>query len=489
MKNTWKVDEARVGSSTASLEVTVRIGIFFDGTGNNRFNTQIAADCRAMSEVNGGKHISECKGRHDDPSSSYSNDFSNVALLAKLYRCQSVAANDGAGLKVYWPIYVSGIGTTSGRRDSVWSGQSFGRGTTGVIAKVARAFKKLEARLETFASENPGCVVSGLELDVFGFSRGAAAARHFVNEVLKKDKCALEVTLNRRCVPLSPHFSWRNGSVRIKVIGLFDTVAAVGGIRDMGAVADARNDRVNLYLPPGCAEQVLHLTARDEVRRNFALNSITPHWTREISLPGAHSDIGGGYHPQMLERVLITRPRWSEAGCDEPLESTLAWQQAFAEMQAMQTDHWFDRADPQASLSVACNTRPLKGCNRSGGRSVMAAVCLQRQVFGHLSRVHLRVMHALACDEGAPFLPIPVSQELMLQPELHIVAQKLIAYARGAPYSLGPHEEQILRHRYIHRSAHWSALIPSRRNLGDAWFVHAPRKGGRAMYPNNEVAG
>jgi N-acyl-D-aspartate/D-glutamate deacylase len=53
MKNTWKVDEARVEASTARLEVTVRIGLFFDGTGNNRFNTQIAADCRAMSEVQG----------------------------------------------------------------------------------------------------------------------------------------------------------------------------------------------------------------------------------------------------------------------------------------------------------------------------------------------------------------------------------------------------------------------------------------------------
>lgn len=490
MKNTWKVDEARVQASTARLEVTVRIGIFFDGTGNNRFNTQIAADCRAMSEINGGKHISECKGRHDDPSSSYSNDFSNVALLAKLYRCQPVASNDGTGLKVYWPVYVSGIGTTSGRRDSLLSGQSFGRGATGVIAKVGHAFKKLGARLENFASENPGCVINRLELDVFGFSRGAAAARHFVNEVLKKDKGILEATLNRRCVPLSPSFSWSNGGVKVKVIGLFDTVAAVGSIRDIGSVNDANNDRVNLYLPPGCAEQVLHLVARDEERRNFALNSITPPWTREIALPGSHSDIGGGYHPQMLERVLITRPRWTVVTGDEPWESTSAWQDTFAEMQAMQSDLWFDSADPHASLSVACEARsPKAGRNRFGGASVMAAVCLQRQVFGHLSRVNLRVMHALACDEGVPFLPVPISQELMLHPELHVIAQKLIAYARGAPYALDSREERLLRHRYIHRSAHWSALIGNRRNLADAWFVHAPQQGGRVLHPNSAIAG
>ena len=488
MKNTWKVDKANPGSSIAALSVTVRIGLFFDGTGNNRYNSQIAADCRAMSEVNGGKHISECRGRHDDPSSSYANDFSNVARLAELYRCQPVAGNDGTGLKVFRPIYISGIGTTSGRRDSYLSGQSFGRGTTGVLAKVARAFKKLGLRLESFTVDNPGCVISCLELDVFGFSRGAAAARHFINEVLKQDKGPLGATLNRRCVPLSPAFSWANGSVRVKVVGLFDTVAAVGSIWDMGNVKDAHNDRVNLYLPPGCAEQILHLVARDEERRNFALNSITPHWSREIALPGAHSDIGGGYHPQMLERVLITRPRWSVVGPDEPVESTSAWQEAYAEMQTLQPDVLFDRTDPMASLSVACDTSSINNSrSRSRSVSVMAAVCLQRQVFGHLSRVYLRVMHTLACDEGVPFMPLPNSQALILQPELQRVAVKLIDYARGGPYTLEPHEERMLRHRYIHRSAHWTALINSRRNLGDALFVHAPSQGGRVLHPNHAL--
>ncbi len=488
MKNTWKVETANAGSSIAAMGVTVRIGLFFDGTGNNRYNSQIAADCRAMSEVNGGRHISECNGRHDDPSSSYANDFSNVARLAELYRCQPVAGNDGTGLKVYRPIYVSGIGTTSGRRDSYLSGQGFGRGVTGVLAKVARGFRKLAVRLETVASDNPGCVINRLELDVFGFSRGAAAARHFINEVLKQDKGPLGATLNRRCIPLGPAFSWSNGSVRIKVVGLFDTVAAVGSIRDMGNVKDAHNDRVNLFLPPGCAEQIVHLVARDEERRNFALNSVTPHWSREIALPGSHSDIGGGYHSQMLERVLITRPRWSMAGCDEPVESTSAWQEAFAEMQTLQPDLLFDGADPMASLSVACTTHSTRNSRtRSRSMSVMAAVCLQRQVFGHLSRVHLRVMHALACDEGVPFLPVPNDQAFVLLPELQGIAVKLINYARGGPYLLEPHEERILRHRYIHRSAHWSALINSRRNLGDALFVHAPRQGGRALHPNHAL--
>lgn len=490
MKNTRNVLTAQDASSVSTLGVTVRVGLFFDGTGNNRSNSQIGADCRSMAEVTGGKHIAECGGRHSDPASSYSNDLSNIAKLADLYSSRPVASNLGDGLKVYWPIYISGIGTLSGGRDSIWPGQSFGRGRTGVIAKVERGVEKLGALLASFSQHNPGCSISGLELDVFGFSRGAAAARHFANEVLKQEKGMLEPMLNRRSVPLGAGFSWQNGSIKIKMIGLFDTVAAVGGIRDMGNLADASNDKVNLYLPPGCAEQVLHLVARDEERRNFALNSVMPHWPMEIVLPGAHSDVGGGYHPQMLERVLLTRPLWSFVGSDIPKESTQAWQQAHADMKGMDRTVLVDPRDPEAGLSITCKERPTKaGYNKGGGKAVMAAVCLQRQVFGHLARVHLRVMHALACDYGVPFNPVPASLDFMILPELQGIAHKLIAYARGAAYSLDASEEQMLRHRYIHRSAHWDALIDSRHKFNDALFVHAPQSGGRVRYPNQEGRG
>lgn len=477
-------------SVTSTLGVTVRVGLFFDGTGNNRSNSQIGADCRAMAEVSEGKHIAECGGRHSDPNSSYSNDFSNIAKLADLYCHRPVASNNGGGLKVYWPIYISGIGTSSGGRDSVWPGQSFGRGRTGVIAKVARAVEKLGALLSTFTQHNPGCSISALELDVFGFSRGAAAARHFANEVLKREKGSLEPILNRRGVLLSSGFSWQNNTIKVKVIGLFDTVAAVGSIRDMGNLADGHNDKVNLFLPPGCAEQVLHLVARDEERRNFALNSVLPHWPLEIVLPGAHSDIGGGYHPQMLERVMLTRPLWSFVGSDTPFQSTSAWQAAQAEMDAMDSASLIDPRDSEALLSVTCKERPTKaGYNKGGGKAVMAAVSLQRQVFGHLSRIHLRVMHALACDEGVPFDPVPASADFMILPELQGIAHKLIAHARGAAYSLDAQEEAVLRQRYIHRSAHWDALIDSRHKFNDALFVHAPQSGGRVRYPNQEGRG
>lgn len=489
MKNTWKVLPTTDAFNRTPLGVTVRLGVFFDGTGNNRYNSQIGMDCQAMAEVNQNRHIAECAGRHVDPDSSYSMELSNIAKLATVYCHRPVAANLGDGLKAFWPIYVSGVGTLSGGRDSFWPGQSFGRGRTGVIAKVARAVKKVGSRLESFSLNNPGSVINALELDVFGFSRGAAAARHFVNEVLKQDKGGLEPVLNRRCTSLSPDFSWACGSVRLRVIGLFDTVAAVGGIRDLANLGDARNDRVNLYLPPGCADQVLHLVARDEARHNFSLNSVMPHWSREIVLPGAHSDIGGGYPAQMVENVVMTRPHWSRVSCRTPVMTTDAWQQANVDLAMIDARRWLDPDDPHASLSVMFKERSTSStCNRFSVKSVMAAVCMQRQVFNHLSRVYLHIMHTLSVEEGVPFLPLPQTQEFALMPELHTVAAKLMAYAKGGDYALSEEEELMLRRRYIHQSAHWGALVESRRVLTDAFFIHAPRDGGRMRYLNQDAS-
>ncbi|MFS2157043.1 DUF2235 domain-containing protein [Pseudomonas sp. Pseusp122] len=487
MKSTRKVQAAGHSPASVTSDVIVRIGLFFDGTGNNRVNSRIGADCRAMAEVNEYEHSVECRGCRDNPFSSYAAALSNIARLFELYPHQLKASREADQLRAYWAIYISGVGTTTKGGDSLWPGQSFGRGSTGVVAKAEQAIRKIGRCLEAFGTHNPDCRIARLELDLFGFSRGAASARHFANEVLKQGKGALDPLFSRYASAFSPDFAWGNDSVLLKVIGLFDTVAAVAGLLDMGNVRDAANRKVNLYLPPGCAQQVLHLVARDEQRRNFALNSIAPQWPREILLPGAHSDIGGGYHPQVREKVLVTRPRRCLVSCGTPWESTPAWAEAQADLQALDAGHWLDPEDPLASLQVECaeeRANTVHGRCSLGLKSVVAAVCLRRQVFGHLSLVSLRVMHALACDEGVPFAPIGSRPELQLLPELFDINAKLIRYARGADYELDAGEELMLRHRYIHRSAHWRSLIGHSGRLGQMWFVHAPQPGGRILHPN-----
>jgi hypothetical protein len=465
-----------------ALSVTVRIGVFFDGTGNNRINSQIGADCQAMAQIYHNVHIKECGGRHSDPDSSYSNDLTNIAWLAELYRSQPIASNDGEGLRVYQAVYVSGAGTTSGGRDSRLSGQALGRGNTGVLAKVAAGVKKIGAVLNAFADHNPGCVIGALELDLFGFSRGGASARHLANEVLKQQRGALGPLLNPQKLPLAADFSWNERCVRVKVIGLFDTVAAMGGISDLGNVRDAINKRVNLFLPPGCAQQVIHLVAGDEHRRNFALNSVAPDWPREIVLPGSHSDIGGGYPPQCVERVSLTRPRRSVVSATAAFDTTDAWLQTHAEMLSLDLQRWIDPQDDACSISVECRERLSQRGQRT--KTVTAAVMLERRVFGHLSRVYLRVMHALACDENVPFRAFPDSPELSLPAELRGIALKLVAYARGQGNPLSEEELQMMYRRYIHCSAHWNNAFGQRRTLMDSLFIHAPASQGRQRFAN-----
>lgn len=473
-----------VASDEARLRVTVRVGLFFDGTANNRINSRIGAQCQAMMESNDQVHTQECGGRHLEPGSSYSNHLSNIARLAELYVSESSARNRGQGLKVYYPVYVSGAGTTSGGRDSLLTGQSFGRGLTGVVAKVERAFAKTEARLKRFQQDNPGCLIEALEFDIFGFSRGAASARHFVNEILKREQGALEPILRSRKVPLGGCFTW-DRSVHIRFVGLFDTVAAVGSLKDLGNVRDAANNRVNLYLPEGCADQVVHLVARDEFRRNFALNSIAPEWPKEIVVPGAHADIGGGYPAQMVENVLLTRPRVSLVYRDSPCEASQAWLDSLADLQLLGAERGLlDPQDSEASLKVECCESINRTGARFGAKTVCAAVCLRRRVYGDLSRVYLGIMHRLACDAGVPLMAVPGGGDFEIRSELRGIADKLMLYARGGRYDLDEEQERLLRRRYIHRSAHWGGALGSIGALSDAVFVHAPAPAGRVRHPN-----
>ncbi|MDB6142745.1 MAG: hypothetical protein JWP80_1789 [Pseudomonas sp.] len=465
--------------------VTARMGLFFDGTGNNRINSQIAADCRALAPMNNQAHTPACKGLDADLTSSYGNDVSNVARLYELYLRRPTAQESVLGWAMSWPIYVSGVGTTTGRKDSVLAGQSLGRGATGILAKVERGVKKLSTALEDFAENNPDCVIGQLELDLFGFSRGAAAARHFANEVLKREKGTLAPLLKQKNIPWAPGFSWENASVQVKVIGLFDTVAAMGGLKDFGNVKDAVNRRVNLYLPRDCAQQVVQLVAEDEVRGNFALNSIAPGWTKEVLLPGAHSDIGGGYHLQMREQLLLTQPRRSMVSMDTPYHTTSAWKETQADLLTIDASQWLDPLDMHASLRVECKeTHPKNGSHNVGIKAVSAAVAIDRRVYGHLSRIYLRVMHELACAEGVPLAPIPDSPALKLVPELMDIERKLIAYAKGGDNTLTEGERRLLRRRYIHRSAHWNALGVEGVARSRAIYVHAPEPGGRIRHPN-----
>lgn len=140
-------------------------------------------------------------------------------------------------------------------------------------------------------------IVRKIYISIFGFSRGAAEARAFANWL--QSLCRLDAQLRGH----DGQMSLGGFSVEFDFLGIFDTVASVGlantiGLFDgHGAWADAED---SLRVPNGM--KCLHLVAAHEPRRSFPVDSISirgalPDGCQEIIVPGAHSDVGGGYCP------------------------------------------------------------------------------------------------------------------------------------------------------------------------------------------------
>ena len=115
---------------------------------------------------------------------SYLNYYTNIHWLNELYHKDS-EINAGS-VKIQREIYIEGIGTENNKADSL-IGMGLGNNDTGVIAKTDRAISLLREKLTEIVislKENK-LVIKCLQFDVFGFSRGAAAARHFTNRVVE----------------------------------------------------------------------------------------------------------------------------------------------------------------------------------------------------------------------------------------------------------------------------------------------------------------
>ncbi|MEH3021980.1 MAG: DUF2235 domain-containing protein [Pseudomonas oryzihabitans] len=466
--------------------ITLRIGVFFDGTGNNLFNAATGAACRA-EQLGFRQDQAESVALHcekfmlrDD--SSYANAETNIARLFRLYNNDSERVLEDDESTARLRIYIEGIGTRGGQPDSPLS-MGTGLGSSGVLACVQTFPAAFSKRYDEFRLSNPEVIVEAVEFDLFGFSRGAAAARHFANEVLKAGG-------GIAAAGLAPCFSWQRAKVTLNFIGLFDTVAAVADpLRGDFSPANAVNPGLNLYLPAGCARKVVHLVANDEQRRNFALTRVVPQH-EEIALPGAHADLGGGYPAEVTERLLLTRPFVSRERYGTDSHAAWSYRQARVELAHLQQESWIDPAHTRLTIDT-WRLRLPQARGEQPDSEIFAAIRLERQVRGELSLVYLRVMQRLASAHGVPLSAIDdENPEWRLPDELQAIAVKLQAHAQGAALDLDQAEIRLLFGRYVHLSAHWQAQIGSGLGNVDAVFVHAPTPDGRRYaYPNRPQAG
>lgn len=163
---------------------------------------------------------------------------------------------------------------------------------------------------------NPRPHLQAIHIYAFGFSRGAAEARVFVNWLSEfgwaVPRPAGEST--------SGWLDLANAGIRMTFpfLGIFDTVASVG-VPGMYSLFEGHSGWAHktLQIPP-LIQKCVHLVAAHEIRATFPLDTVRvdeeyPGNCEETVFPGAHSDIGGGYSFEALGKkdLIIQAPRTS----------------------------------------------------------------------------------------------------------------------------------------------------------------------------------
>ncbi|CAM3749276.1 DUF2235 domain-containing protein [Flavobacterium gelidilacus] len=298
-----------------SNSINVRLNLFFDGTQNNKTNTEARS-------TNSKNHATYKKtgNKNDD---SYENDYTNVARLFD-------AINPDAENQV--AVYIEGIGTEDLKKDTKFPGVATGMGDTGTKAKVTKGCldSAIQMKKKGFASKE----IDYLYVNVYGFSRGAAAARHFLHVANKTAKYGRKKKIDDKNTKyhIFPDYFFNDTihqfditventsfidkygyfgaclvyqGMKIKKIiynfvGIYDTVASDGFYHGN----DVRDLKLNSVSK---ANYVYHIASEDEYRENFDLSNINSCGLSglEIKLPGVHSDIGGSYLNNMKELSVL----------------------------------------------------------------------------------------------------------------------------------------------------------------------------------------
>lgn len=468
------VDNSYVLEVRAFNLLTVRIGIFFDGTGNNSYNADLAKERTSIwssrcEKPEQSEALEKWCGASPNAGSA-DNEITNIQKLFDMYDISTRIENN----RYVFRQYVEGIGTTNDGSsatitDDSGYGMATGKGDFGVDAKVKKGCDAAAASLITTLKGGDYDGIGGFQFDVFGFSRGAAAARHFVNVVTQGESGYFGKALHEKHIPLPAPFDWKNPQqCQFTFVGVFDTVAAIVDFSSADlSPANDRNPGIHLALPVKQTLRAVHITAADEFRDYFALNQLNPaaQFT-EISGPGAHSDVGGGYYsryylnnqnPQSMNRALQEEIIVSAYSCslsmypnEESIKRTAVWRKAETDKARLIREGW------AADAAVQIDYKITQQSQKSTTAYVLyVKVIMKRIVEGDLSRIYLRLMYGLAKNSKVPLLNfVADNSSTKVSDELKEIADEVLQAAEQGRVSsqlmaLRPH----LRPRYVHYSA------------------------------------
>lgn len=445
-------------SAAEKAAVTFTLGIFFDGTGNNALNVASKLDAGSLLPEDSEALAAWKQAARQESGLRESVIGSHIGYYTNIHWLNTLYATDLADGQVQQNLYIDGIGTEEGEADKVLN-MAFGTGGRGIVAKTDKAVTALVEVLRGYVMRQPNLIINELQFDLFGFSRGAAAARHFANRVFNQDKAIIDAI--RRGLEGVEYRGPAAGKTRF--LGLFDTVAAVATPTNGMNPNNAHTGDVKLELRPGVADRVFHLTAQHECRFNFALNSVRPAWP-EVALPGAHSDIGGGYHAVEQEACFLTRPQFETVPLSTADDATRVYRTAGEELERLKgyptiAPHL---ANAGVEIGTWCDDRmPADRYGTLQKRSGAAAV-LRRTVRNDWSKVALRIMIDAAQAAGVVF-KAPDQQALALPEALQPLLEKAIELGRAVRHgreavAFSKEEIALLAANYLHCSANWNTV-------------------------------
>lgn len=283
----------------------VHVGIFFDGTGNNM------KDDFDRQPPEKRKHSNVVRIFH-----THRNDPTNGYLSYYIPGVGTPFPEIGDSGKGLWGT-LGGAAAWMGEARIIWAftrllnaPHQFVFGDTPlipdaqaktIVGNVATPISLRRVVLNTWLDKLKTALtgqkprVEQINLSVFGFSRGAAEARTFVNWLFEV------------CKQEGGGWTFAGIPIRLQFLGILDTVASVGAANlfDNGVLTGHHGWADNTQEIHPAVEQCVHFVAGHEVRACFPLDSVRvkshyPANAMEVMYPGAHSDVGGGYAPGEL---------------------------------------------------------------------------------------------------------------------------------------------------------------------------------------------
>ena len=456
-------------------EVILTIGVFFDGTANNSFNI-------AMRE-----EYQQALARGETPeisfpvfNTSYTNDHSNVYKLYQMYASDeekefSLLPNDKNGIvHCQLKVYIEGVGSRIGEKDSN-IGFATGLGSTGVKGKINRAIIQIKNLLKEFLDKAPKKRIQQINYNVFGFSRGAATARYFTNFVADKLKYddkrgdnnpltkMLKQTLDGK---ISDHWQGHvNG--RVSFLGIFDTVAGIGRPENLFDAGDANTFDIDIHIHPDSIDAGLHIEAAHEYRHNFSLNTV-PSYFKKVIVPGAHSDIGGGYPNNDIEENLYITDVYQHTDLylGQPSNIRKKLQKALTKIQQHPDLPYIFYGLSEENFYQW--TTPVRYDNQSY-TNAYGVIRIKRLIKFGLDRIALRIMYNEAVKNNCHFDIFDKDHEI--PNELQNVAIKVIKTADNYQnYQLTDAEKRLVLNNYVHSSSEYERYFytkPAEKELID----------------------